>query len=249
MKNLIFSTSVFIIVTQTYSVNAATITFGSFSYSAPQTDLGSTYENSSPNILRARSLSLEPGSRVGRVQSSTTQIRQHSNFTVNPTGNERNGQTIGAVLKGNLLGELSQNVINIIGSCCFASVAAKVDAGPISWSSPSHILSNSSIGSVLVRDEVFGSGDLTIGETYNFDMVLFVNSRVSQGAGDFTIEADSDFYTSNGNNNRRFYATVEAVPEPLTILASGIALGFGGLFKKQYSRKQNKTKSLEKRKV
>jgi hypothetical protein len=39
------------------------------------------------------------------------------------------------------------------------------------------------------------------------------------------------------------------VPEPLTILASGISLGFGALFKKEYSRNQKKVKSLEKPKA
>jgi hypothetical protein len=42
---------------------------------------------------------------------------------------------------------------------------------------------------------------------------------------------------------------VTDVPEPLTILGSGIALGFGALFKKEYSRKQKKVKSLEKQKA
>ena len=34
-----------------------------------------------------------------------------------------------------------------------------------------------------------------------------------------------------------------AVPEPLTILGSGLALGFGAYFKKEYSRKQKKAKA------
>ena len=37
--------------------------------------------------------------------------------------------------------------------------------------------------------------------------------------------------------------TVKRVPEPLTILGSGLALGFGAYFKKEYSRKQKKTKA------
>ena len=36
--------------------------------------------------------------------------------------------------------------------------------------------------------------------------------------------------------------TSEPVPEPLTILGSGVALGFGALLKKESSRKQNKVK-------
>ncbi|MEQ8963705.1 MAG: PEP-CTERM sorting domain-containing protein, partial [Coleofasciculus sp. C2-GNP5-27] len=33
-----------------------------------------------------------------------------------------------------------------------------------------------------------------------------------------------------------------AVPEPLTLLGSATALGFGALFKREYSRRQKKTK-------
>ncbi len=36
---------------------------------------------------------------------------------------------------------------------------------------------------------------------------------------------------------------VSVVPEPLTILGSGLALGFGAYFKKEYSRKQKKAKA------
>lgn len=36
---------------------------------------------------------------------------------------------------------------------------------------------------------------------------------------------------------------IERVPEPLTILGSGVALGFGAMFKKEHSRRQKKTKT------
>ena len=38
-------------------------------------------------------------------------------------------------------------------------------------------------------------------------------------------------------------ARVVAIPEPLTILGSGLALGFGAYFKKEYSKKQKKEKA------
>jgi hypothetical protein len=41
----------------------------------------------------------------------------------------------------------------------------------------------------------------------------------------------------------------EPVPEPLTIFGSAMALGLGSFFKKEYSRKQKKVKSLEKQKA
>jgi len=49
------------------------------------------------------------------------------------------------------------------------------------------------------------------------------------GSQEFDLAADSLVVTS--------------VPEPLTILGSGLALGFGALFKKEYSRKHQKTQS------
>ena len=42
---------------------------------------------------------------------------------------------------------------------------------------------------------------------------------------------------------RTFSNTVEVVPEPITIFGSGLALGFGAYFKKEYSRKQKKAKA------
>jgi hypothetical protein len=51
--------------------------------------------------------------------------------------------------------------------------------------------------------------------------------------------------TVNGPENTDFVADslVATVPEPLTILGSGLALGFGALFKKEYSRKRQKAQS------
>jgi hypothetical protein len=55
------------------------------------------------------------------------------------------------------------------------------------------------------------------------------------------------FVSSQLSGNRD--VEVQPVPEPLTILGSGVALGFGILFKKEYSKKQKKVKGLEKQKV
>jgi len=61
------------------------------------------------------------------------------------------------------------------------------------------------------------------------------------------------FFLSSGSPNSTFTITgkheAEPVPEPLTIFSSGIALGFGALIKKEYSRKQKKVRKLEKQKV
>jgi hypothetical protein len=46
----------------------------------------------------------------------------------------------------------------------------------------------------------------------------------------------------NAEGAAKHIVAPEPVPEPLTILGSGLALGFGGLFKKEYSRKRRKQK-------
>ncbi|MFP4124571.1 PEP-CTERM sorting domain-containing protein [Coleofasciculus sp.] len=54
----------------------------------------------------------------------------------------------------------------------------------------------------------------------------FIIYSASQGGAEFYVDM----------------ASVEPVPEPLTILGSATALGFGALLKREHSRKQNKSK-------
>jgi len=78
---------------------------------------------------------------------------------------------------------------------------------------------------------------LTIGQQYPFNMDLTVSA------------SKSGVYQAVSKFDSTFTANVQAVPEPLTIMGSGLGLAFGALFKKEYSRKQKKAKSLEKQKV
>ncbi len=104
-----------------------------------------------------------------------------------------------------------------------------------------------------------------------FQVIVF-NSDFSMRELDFTVPGDVTEWTptqaqwdsilNNGSGLRNFIIAgsdttdfttgsywsgarnfeVEAVPEPATILGSGLALGFGVLFNKDHSRKQKKTK-------
>jgi hypothetical protein len=56
-------------------------------------------------------------------------------------------------------------------------------------------------------------------------------------------------YTPTGDTTGSITGQISSVPEPLTIFGSGIGLGLGVLFKKEYSRKQKKVKNLEKQKA
>ena len=97
----------------------------------------------------------------------------------------------------------------------------------------------------------YGSYNANVGLTY--DQVYWKGSF----SGDYFkiidpvkvgIAAKAE-YISTGDTTGSITSYIAPVPEPLTILASGVSLGFGALFKKEYSRKQKKVKSLEKQKA
>ncbi len=85
----------------------------------------------------------------------------------------------------------------------------------------------------MVNDPFSVEGILTIGDTYAFNMKLAVSASKTN-----SIRAISHF----GGNGRGLTANVqaEAVPEPLTILASATALGFGAFFKREHSKKRQR---------
>jgi hypothetical protein len=100
---------------------------------------------------------------------------------------------------------------------------------------------------------------LTLDVTDSGGNTANLNKRVmSSGNTKFKFNAfnngmDTDFrdvesisLTVTGSQEFDFAAdslVATSVPEPLTILGSGLALGFGGLFKKEYSRKRQKAQS------
>jgi len=66
--------------------------------------------------------------------------------------------------------------------------------------------------------------------------------------GDFTglfydtngsIVGQGNFGITNSGSSTTFSLSAQAVPEPLTILGTGLALGLGGLFKSKQSKKQS----------
>jgi hypothetical protein len=97
----------------------------------------------------------------------------------------------------------------------------------------------------------YGSYNANVGITYDGD---YWKSSFSgdyfkiQNSLKIGIGAEIE-YISTGDTTGSIKPYIAPVPEPLTILASGISLGFGALFKKQYSRNQKKVKSLEKQKA
>ncbi len=89
-------------------------------------------------------------------------------------------------------------------------------------------------GNLLGLD--FAVNDATLGTiTFNFAFV----------PGFFSASEAAVFYdvkNGNGGSGDVIYASTD-VPEPLTVLGSGIALGFGALFKREQSKKRDKSAS------
>ncbi|EKD09566.1 hypothetical protein SPLC1_S170150 [Arthrospira platensis C1] len=67
----------------------------------------------------------------------------------------------------------------------------------------------------------------------------FTSGTTTIGANllDFPVK----FQTTDGSFELAGAANVEQVPEPLTILGTGMALGFGSMFKREYDKKKNKS--------
>jgi hypothetical protein len=83
----------------------------------------------------------------------------------------------------------------------------------------------------------------------SFDVSQFVNERISNrdNFGGFGIRVhNSSSFLSYGSGYipaTSLTVSTEPVPEPATILATAVALGWGGWLKRKNSSKQNKTKS------
>jgi hypothetical protein len=214
--------------------------------------------SATPNTLKAIaavSVTLNPGS-LG-AENVTTRVSLSNFFTVEAGEGENVGDTVKGRLFGNLGGSLIGAGVGKLGGFLGGAglgslitingyhettVIANVDAGFQSFS-----YSDSNSGDVFfvdidnkpVKIPFNKAGLLTIGEQYPFNMDLTVSA--SKSGVYQAISKFDDTFTA--------YVEVEAVPEPITIMGSGLALGFGALFKTKYSRKQKKAKSLEEQKV
>lgn len=230
-------------ITQASSANAASIVFSPFNYSKPVEEYSNSSNSSagpfSPNTLRALA---QASDTLGNNRSVVT-VRATSTFTVKPTGNEQAGQKVEGKLEGLLQGILRGDVTRLSefspDASYFASVVARVDAGPLSWASPLQPNQINFINideSHSVRQSISDSAHLTIGDTYNFDMVLSVRASVQ---GEF-VQSIADFSSNSNGNDRRFYAIVKAVPEPSETLGLIAVLGVGYLIKQRRTKKVGK---------
>jgi F0F1-type ATP synthase membrane subunit c/vacuolar-type H+-ATPase subunit K len=99
--------------------------------------------------------------------------------------------------------------------------------------------SNVRIDSLVFNDEALDAFSEPIDDEEDY-------LKISDISEEFTLQGKVNFSwtgTQPTRSNLAYQIKVgKPVPEPLTILGSGVALGFGALLKKESSRRQNKVK-------
>jgi hypothetical protein len=248
--NLLLTTLSGGVLLQTLEAQAASITFDPWNFNPPaviksgsNTTFGSRNANASGRSLdafAATSFTINPVSILNNQNARAT-ISLSNFFTVTPGPGEKKGDKVDGILSGRLIGILQGSGVafgNLTGSFN-TQVDAEVDAGFASYR-PSPPFQNNQSALILgisreeVNDDFSVPGTLTIGERYPFYMKLSVSASKS-GA----YQTISNF----GGEGKGLTANVlvKPVPEPLTMLASATALGFGAFFKRQHSKKPQKS--------
>jgi hypothetical protein len=242
--NLLLTTLSAGVLLQTLEAQAASITFGAWKLNPPAITRSSRFAggrgNATPRTLKAfagATATANPSSWGG--QSARTIVSLSNFFTVTPGRGEKNGDQVKGFLFGSLEGVLGGTGFSLgeLTGSFDTMVEASVDAGFASFSSSvpysaSILLLGASRNPVNVPFEKVGN--LTIGERYPFNMSLAVSASKTG-----VYQAFSNFR----GDGRGFTANVraESVPEPLTMLASATALGFGAFFKREHSKKPKKS--------
>jgi hypothetical protein len=244
--NLLLTTLSGGVLLQTLEAQAASITFDPWNFNPPavirsgaNSVFGSYNTDVSARTLKAfadTNFTADPLS-IDNDQYATATISLSNFFTVTPGQGERNGDQVDGILSGRLTGLLlgsGQAVGNLTGGF-EAVVDARVEAG-FAWHRIVYEQAESQLILGNTREDVneyFSvPGTLTIGQRYPFDMQLLV--RVDKRG---SYETVSNF----GGPGRGFTVNVQVTPEPLTMLASATAVGFGAFFKRQHSKNQKKS--------
>ena len=239
--NLLLTTLSGGILMQTLEAQAASITFGAWNFK-PATVTTSSFAtgqgNATPTTLKALAAATATDNQLSWAGEAARTVVTLSNFfTVTAETGEKNGDKVKGVLSGSLKGILGGSVEDVTTEGFYASLAvASVDAGFASWNNGlSRFVGNGQAPLPKIVDQLFNEeGLLTIGEQYQFNMSLEVTGLTTGYAQAFSnFSGDGQGFTVN--------VQTQSTPEPLTMLASATALGFGALFKRQHSKNQKKS--------
>jgi hypothetical protein len=240
--NLLLTTLSGGILMQTLEAQAASITFGAWNLKPATVTTSSSFAtgqgNATPTTLKALAAATATNNPLSWDGEAARTVVSLSNFfTVTAETGENNGDQVKGVLSGSLKGVLGGSVEDVTTEGFYASLAAaSVDAGFASWNNGlSRFVGNDQDPLPKIVNELFNEeGLLTIGQQYQFNMSLEVTGVTTGYA-----QAFSNF----SGNGQGFTVDIrtEPTPEPLTMLASATALGFGALLKRQNSKKLKKS--------
>jgi len=246
--NLLLTTLSAGVLLQTLEAQAASITFGAWNFNPPTVTKNPTDSrfatgggNATQFTLKAFAKTTATNNPLSWGTDSAKTIVSLSNFfTVTPETGEKNGDKVRGFLSGRLTGLLDGNrPADVKDEGSFnSSVVASVNAGFASWNSGKPTLVGKGLDYSLINLPINEEGILTIGEQYQFNMSLEVfaeKTGISQTSSIF-----SDDFSDDGQGFTVNIRT-EPTPEPLTMLASATALGFGAFFKRQHSKKPKKS--------
>jgi hypothetical protein len=240
--NLLLTTLSGGILMQTLEAQAASITFGAWNLKpatvTTNSSLATGQGNATPMTLKALAEATATDNPLSWAGKAARTVVSLSNFfTVTAETGEKNGDKVKGVLSGRLEGVLGASVKDVSAEGIYASlVGASVNAGFASWNSGVSPILGNDPGSLatIVNQPINEEGILTIGEQYQFNMSLEVTALAGGYAQAFSnFSGDGQGFTVD--------IRTEPTPEPLTMLASATALGFGALFKRQHSKNQKKS--------
>jgi hypothetical protein len=242
--NLLLTTLSGGVLLETLEAQAASITFGAWNFNPATVTTSSSFAtgngNATPMTLKAFAEATATANPLSWGTDSARTIISLSNFfTITPETGEENGDQVKGFLSGTLQGVLSGSGQGVIQEGPWENYGlASVDVGGFeSWrGGEGQVGFGSQVGTTVVNvNQAFNrEGFLTIGEQYAFNMSLEVIASkigVYQAFSDF--QGDGRGLTVN--------MRTEPTPEPLTMLASATALGFGAFFKRQHSKNQKKS--------
>jgi hypothetical protein len=240
--NLLLTTLSGGILMQTLEAQAASITFGAWNFKPATVTTSSSFTtgqgNATPTTLKALAAATATDNPLSWASEAARTVVSVSNFfTVTAETGEKNGDKVKGVLSGRLEGVLGGSVEDVTTEGFYASlVVASVDAGFASWNSGlGRLVGNDQAPLPKIVNQLFKEeGILTIGEQYQFNMSLELTGLTTGYA-----QALSNF--SGDGQGLTVNIQTEPTPEPLTMLASATALGFGAFFKRQHSKKLQKS--------
>ena len=227
---------------QTLEAQAASITFGAWNFKPATVTTSSSFAtgqgNATPMTLKALAEATATDNPLSWAGGAARTVVSLSNFfTVTAETGEKNGDKVKGFLSGRLEGILGGSVKDVTTEGFYASLAvASVDAGFASWNSGLRTFVGNGQNPLpkIVNQPFNQEGILTIGEQYQFNMNLELTGVTTGYAQAFSnFSGDGQGFTVN--------VQTEPTPEPLTMLASATALGFGAFFKRQHSKKPQKS--------